>query len=956
MKNRWIRISGYGLFWSWNIILALLTAFLLLPEMVVPIITGMVAGSVFVEQGLLSLLLFVVPLSTIIIALTKRFPSDPKLLLALFYGIELPLFFLIIARLTMFGELHAGTLHILMLSIIAVFAYAYCLLPDSDTRSLRLKAFFRQIGITCSVVVALYIGLFLLIFIFPIGKEFLVGLFRFEWLMISLKNPLSILGGIFLAYTFTLLLGLPFMLIALYSLMFNKQNQINKTVLGQNIHYLAIFLCLIVNAAIFYAANQQPQNDVFQQLEKVATSTEQKQALLQNQEQIRDGLVNAYLSSYRYLSTTSTSGLVEEMYSEAFALHPEGIPRFLQQSFNFLATPFLYQGNQWSKDAKKAEQLYLSFFDTPIEKGEANAINTALKSNWRRDGMKAGLINKDRQKVLITDQTVSIQEGKHSATITLSERYENQTFEQQEIYYYFQLPEEATITGIWLSDEQDKPQKYAYQVAPRGAAQKLYVQERERRVDPALLEQVGPQQYRLRIFPIPAKTRKSKRFQVNAKPMFMQMSYQIPLYQQLNQQYWRLPKLLEKRNVFWNKRTELTINQQVQTGLRDNKEMWLPEHWPAKSATPVNDQNSQISSYLQLAEQQWLKVSFSPRANIPESSEQLLSWAKQASPQKLAVLIDISYSIHAVKDELYQNLTQLDLLDQNSSQGSDSNSGFEIDFYQISEQIQPIDSISQWMQQKPLLYGHNTTLKQFGQWQEFYKEANRSKYNALILLTDQGNYESKEKQSIALNQQLPLWILHLGKIPAYAYADPLLDYIYQSGGGVSHQIGDVLTRLDWKQKQLQEETARISEHYIWQYQMVDQLIDPPSQSIIPEAILAHQWISADFNRRSAKNPNSLGHLDRMHQLAIKQSLVSPFSSMIVLVEQRQKDELEKMSKQADRFNRDIDSGEKNLISAYDPLKVNAVPEPEEWALIIVVILMLAASQVKKRINRTNAFL
>jgi hypothetical protein len=65
--------------------------------------------------------------------------------------------------------------------------------------------------------------------------------------------------------------------------------------------------------------------------------------------------------------------------------------------------------------------------------------------------------------------------------------------------YYFSLPESAVITGVWLGDSPDRNQRYEYTVAPRGAAQAVYRNEVRRNMDPALVEQIGPRQYRLRV-------------------------------------------------------------------------------------------------------------------------------------------------------------------------------------------------------------------------------------------------------------------------------------------------------------------------------------------------------------------------------------------------------------------------------------------------------------------------
>ncbi len=966
MKNKFITLSGYGLFWSWNLILILLMIFLLFPEVVIPIVMGTVTGSIFLEQGIFSMLLFLVPLITVIFGLTKRFRCDPSLLLKLFYGIELPLLFIIIARLTLFREFHPGTIHIFLMSFVAIFAFGWTIFSYAGHQNSKLLVVFRQIAITCSVILVMYIALFLFFFVFPVGKEFLVELFSFKWVVSIFKHPLVLLGVVFVLYTFTLLLGLPIMLIALYGKAFFIDSQKAIKILGKAPIVLLVLLTVVANGLIFYQANQQDQREAFALLEgvkfdKSMDNENQKKQLLEKYDEIRFGLVNAYLASYRYLSTEKSSNIIEELYKKSFGMDRKGFPATLQTGFNFLASPFLYQGNNWSYDSQKAEDLYIKFFDTPIEKAESKAINQALKSNWYRDGMQAGLINKDRQKVLITQQSISIQEKTHSATITLNESYQNQTFEQQEIYYYFTLPEEAVLTGVWLSDDADDLKKYSYTVAPRGAAQKLYKQERDKRVDPALLEQVGPMQYRLRVFPIPAKRKQGKQFKIKTDALFMQLSYDIPLN---TDKQWLLPKLLEKRNVYWDNSSSLTVNGQIyQRPEDDGKDLWLPKTIAAQSATPLVDTIRQIS----LNETEILQVHIEARKK--QKSQEMISDQVLINDQSIAILIDTSFSMTKIKHSLKSTLQQL--------KGLLEKPGLEIDFYAIGSSVKKINNIQDWIVNEPVFFGHNTTAKQLRQWQQFVNDSKH--YKAILLLTDQGNYESKEKpgneMTKTINKETALWILHLGNELAYAYADKLLESIYHSGGGVGYALNDVIERISWKQQRRLKQLSNISQNYIWSYEVLDKPDVFSEQQSALSAIIAHQWISADFNRRfnqrfnqrsnqganqganqgsnqpasnKTQSNSQTEHLDGLHYLAKKNSVVSPFSSMIVLVNKRQEEALEKLSKEKDRFKRDIDQGKKSIVKGNDLFSVSSVPEPEEWALIIVVMFILSAVSYKKR--------
>jgi len=76
-------------------------------------------------------------------------------------------------------------------------------------------------------------------------------------------------------------------------------------------------------------------------------------------------------------------------------------------------------------------------------------------------------------------------------------------------------------------------------------------------------------------------------------------------------------------------------------------------------------------------------------------------------------------------------------------------------------------------------------------------------------------------------------------------------------------------------------------------------------------------------------------LDYLHAIAVEHSVVTPYSSMIVLVTERQERLLDRLETDGDRFEREHeDVGETEAVS------VTGVPEPEEWLLIILAAAML----------------
>ena len=78
-------------------------------------------------------------------------------------------------------------------------------------------------------------------------------------------------------------------------------------------------------------------------------------------------------------------------------------------------------------------------------------------------------------------------------------------------------------------------------------------------------------------------------------------------------------------------------------------------------------------------------------------------------------------------------------------------------------------------------------------------------------------------------------------------------------------------------------------------------------------------------------------LDVLHDIAKAHNVVTPYSSMIILVNDRQKEQLEKSSQNEDSIERESRSGKERLSSPASP---SAVPEPHEWLLIIVSCILL----------------
>jgi putative PEP-CTERM system integral membrane protein len=213
---------------------------------------------------------------------------------------------------------------------------------------------------------------------------------------------------------------------------------------------------------------------------------------------------------------------------------------------------------------------------------------------------------------------------------------------------------------------------------------------------------------------------------------------------------------------------------------------------------------------------------------------------------------------------------------------------------------------------------------------QFLGIARSEDYDAVILLTDQGLYGSETEIDKPL--AAPLYFLHIDKAAA-AYDDAILDAIYRSGGGVATSVKSLKQQLTFNGPK-----ARVVDDRLW-------TLKPNGLDVeIPAGSTQHSDLTALAARQiilmeSFGKPPAIETLDKLHKLATTHDVVTPYSSMIVLVNEGQKEALKKESEADDRFDREGRSGEEVLSSPNNPL-VSGVPEPHEWLLIFVSLLML----------------
>lgn len=901
----------HAIFWLWNLTFLLVVYAGILPVIAPALIAATFAGQIPIEFFLTLVCVIAVPtVCTLVGAL--RFIKQPVQLIRLFYGVEAPLFLLCLIRLFLLRELTPASAQILGTVVVCIAAFFLELLygymgghkGTAPTRH-RPIAWLQTIAHSLMLLVGLYVGVLLMFYAVPTVAVLLHEFFKFEWVgafwyvltrdLLSAIWWIPILSVLF-AFTSTLFVAMPSALATMYILSGRQILRVFGSQYGRTRAWVAAGAVVTAWMVIFISLQQQPQVRAFSLLEKPAGNDSSRQALLAKSDAIQEGLLNAYLLSYRYLSTREENNHIQSIYSDALGL-PESVSQVLQNSYNQLMSPFLYNGSRSDRD--KAAKLYAQFFDAPIQKAERPAVQHALQSTFNQDEAKAGLLNINQEKVWLRSQQVTVEEHGDWAAVELYEVYENQTPEVQEVFYYFSLPESTVITGLWLGDSDNRATRFPFVVSPRGAAQQVYNDQVERRVDPALLEQVGPRHYRLRAFPIPVRSSQ----QLGRSPQQPQQMHLWLTYKVMQQQGgWALPQLSEKRNVFWTNDTKRTRSGQVVAHQQDS---WLEPYISASGQHQPTLHQVNLPGGYHISAKPLTKQDYS----LPQG-------------KRFAIVLDSSRSMAAHSKELSQTFTKIQA----------ANNSNDIDLYvtaSVGSQPKRIDDIRGFNPAKITFYG---TIQPKEMLRQFAQLSGDMSYDAVLLVTDEGSYELSNDSTDLPKMPAPLWMVHLGGLLPPAYDDATLKAIQDSGGGVSTEVPEVFQRL--ATPTLGSSVVNVVDGYAWSSSKAETDLTDTNGF---DQVAARQLV---IELGKEIDTTQLSKLDDIHAIAKTFDIVTPYSSMIVLVNDQQREALKRAEAQSDRFKREVESGQEQLSQPFNPFTVSAVPEPEEWMLMGVAAIAL----------------
>jgi putative PEP-CTERM system integral membrane protein len=956
-RKEWVELV---LFWSWNLIFVAFMLFGFGPVMLPDTFLAVRTGTIPLQFLLYALVLTLIPVACLILGLTVL-RREPARLFALGYVIEGPLMLVLAIRFFAIRQSTPGLIVPIAVILFGMGGFLWTLLDKQAGNRRPVIEAFRLAGLTLMAVASLYAAAWIAFYALPLAVEGLraIGQF-FGGLINNLRNwgniigdmlinsplmvPFSILGFILALYTATLFILTPIVvpLLSLRAWWRSLKGQVKQ--LGWLRPAIVVAAVLVASAGLFVLTNHQPQGQAFALLEKPPASVEEASALLERSDSIRTGLLNAYLAPFRYISAQGEVRHVSEIYQNTFKItHPKAFA--VQRLYERFASPLLYQPVQRQEmsqiqdnhalttEPKEAARLYQQFFDEPINEAERQTVVNAVRSTWSANQAEAAWQVVDDREVHLVNQDVTINEHGDWADIELHEVYQNQTTELQEAIYYFSLPESAVITGLWLGDTPEKAQANAFQVAPRGAAQAVYREQTRVQKDPALVEQIGPRQYRLRVYPVPRMRAefdelRSRTIVENAPELHLWLAWR----EMASPDGWPMPDLALKRNVYWDGETVHLVNgQPFETG----PEEWLPESFPASASIVTQAHRVDLPG-----DQTVLAVPAS-QVTLPALPESL----------RLAVVVDRSHSMQANASLVSGALEQIKAI---------STPEAPVDVYLTASPYRGEGparlSLDDLDPAKIIYFGGQNPGELIAQFQALRGDRD---YDAVLVLTDGSGYELGAGDFEISVPDAPVWMIHLGDELSIGYDDPTLQAIQASGGGVATDVDTALKRLAFslsgnaQSKEQPLATSDLVDGYLWTTQPTNganaALILGPVETHDQQdgfaALAARSLVLAEMQRNQG-TIDQLETLDYLHSLATQYGIVTPYSSMIVLVDFLQQDLLNRFNQMEDRYEREVEAlGETAPAS---PVPLAGVPEPHEWLLMGLAAAILIYYVYTKR--------
>jgi putative PEP-CTERM system integral membrane protein len=297
---------------------------------------------------------------------------------------------------------------------------------------------------------------------------------------------------------------------------------------------------------------------------------------------------------------------------------------------------------------------------------------------------------------------------------------------------------------------------------------------------------------------------------------------------------------------------------------------------------------------------------------------------------KIAVVLDRSRSMESYAEQVNGSLAYIERI-----------TGSDFDIYLTASPFRgegPRRVLHSFLRPEDLFYfGGQNPAQVLAQFMELSAGID---YSAIFVLTDGSGYELGPASYALPIPDAPIWMIHLESDLPLGYDDGTLEAIQASGGGVVSSIEQAFQRLAFSlaAKNGSSEDALyvqdLIDGYVWRVLPVDLAeaagVQPinDDEGFTPFAV--RRLVLAEMQRNRGAL-NDLDILDTLHALAKEHSVVTPYSSMIVLVNTMQQRSLDLLERADDRFEREYEDVGGTAPPTQLPL--GGVPEPHEWLLL-----------------------
>ena len=696
-------------------------------------------------------------------------------------------------------------------------------------------------------------------------------------------NPAEIIivvifGGLYLLIILALA-SAPYLITFLLARIFFKGKRALEQLQGSDFTNRAVIVFASLWLILFAASAYQPNSDKYiEQLEKITNleSFEEREKivkdLIPHESRVRRAFEDLKNVRKRYIMAKSDDYL-KDAYKDVFNVS-DFAAEMVHQTFVLAAYPFVYQGSL------DRSSVALKNFEYVFGK--------TLSERYYPTQETKNVILMSRRINAVTDYDNKL------ATITVEEEYTTPNSRDQEIIYEFSLSQDSVVSGLKLGPSLE----FDGVIAPKGAARETYERELRRTRDPALLEQTGPSQYRLRVFPVPGTSNFALLKGKNQKVQFKYITT-------LDDKGYALPSYSKEQNI---KVDENAISYYINSGSAEINENHI-------SNSQTKQAIEQICSRKELTK---LRTDFASTAAylVPNIANSMLNGkykcdagqidlSQSLTGAKFALIIDVSYENKDSKlDDQIQSLFKSDPKLSNTN---------DIDLYKFN------DLLSIPLKLTTSNESELSNLSYFGtsDWVNTLSKL-KTDYDFAILLT---NSQEALLRSSTVSKGFPIYIIHENVIPAYV--TKVAGEIIQSGGFSFTDVRDaintaVLVKLNasmdgknpfsyGNQYSFFTDSSKneLMTAADWQNITIDRN-DPAA------VLLAQKYLIEIIRSQKGSLDNQISFIDQTNRFAENNSFVFLYSSFIALVNETQQQTLKNLSENFDRYKDTTSAPQINL--------------------------------------------